>query len=310
DNGEIQYEIYSPNEGNEEVTVHSEGSILVYTAEDTAEDTPVLDIEALIESCHQKELASKQCYEGFITMGMEYGPAHKGIERIYVGQGQAIAKLRLPDAIADTEEQFKLHPALIDSALQATLGVWAASDPAKPALPFALEDLRVIRGCSCEMWCFVRYSAGSRAGDKVEKLDIDLCDSQGKICVQMRGFSSRVMEGEELGTAILRPYWREQAADGPAEGAAKAEHLVVLCEGDSRLESYIRKEMKVRCLLLEEAYDSNGERFDSSAARVFEEVQQLFKERHKERILVQVVVPSERLQLFEALSGLLKTAQL
>uniref|UniRef100_UPI001C30EF66 polyketide synthase dehydratase domain-containing protein n=1 Tax=Paenibacillus sp. GbtcB18 TaxID=2824763 RepID=UPI001C30EF66 len=210
DNGEIQYEIVSPGEGDEDVTVHSEGSLWVYTEE----DTPVLNIEALLESCHQKELASEQCYEGFRTLGMEYGPAHQGIERIYVGQGRAIAKLRLPDVIADTEEQFDLHPALIDAALQATLGVRAASDPAKPALPFALEDLRVFRRCTREMWCFVRYSEGSRAGDKVEKLDIDLCDSEGKICVQMKGFSSRVMEGEQLGTAVLRPYWREQAADG------------------------------------------------------------------------------------------------
>ncbi|WP_217563248.1 hypothetical protein, partial [Paenibacillus sp. GbtcB18] len=94
------------------------------------------------------------------------------------------------------------------------------------------------------------------------------------------------------------------------EGAAYAEHVIVLCEGDGRLESDLRKEMKVRCVRLEESHDPIGERFDDSAVRVFEEVQRLFKERHKERVLVQVVVPSERLQLFEALSGLLKTAQL
>ena len=46
------------------------------------------------------------------------------------------------------------------------------------------------------MWALVRYSAGSKAGDKVQKLDIDLCDEQGNVCVRMKGFSSRVLEGE------------------------------------------------------------------------------------------------------------------
>jgi len=36
----------------------------------------------------------------------------------------------------------------------------------------------------------------SQAEDKVIKLDIDLCDQEGNVCVQMQGFSSRVMAGE------------------------------------------------------------------------------------------------------------------
>src|SRR5205807_580297 len=51
--------------------------------------------------------------------------------------------------------------------------------------------LRIVTGRSQEMYAWVRYAPGARAGDKVTKLDIDLCDEQGNICVQMRGVSWR-----------------------------------------------------------------------------------------------------------------------
>jgi 3-oxoacyl-(acyl-carrier-protein) synthase/2-polyprenyl-3-methyl-5-hydroxy-6-metoxy-1,4-benzoquinol methylase/acyl carrier protein len=37
------------------------------------------------------------------------------------------------------------------------------------------------------MYAWVRYAAGAGAGERVVKLDIDLCDPQGNVCVQMRG---------------------------------------------------------------------------------------------------------------------------
>ncbi|HXI94072.1 MAG TPA: polyketide synthase, partial [Blastocatellia bacterium] len=59
----------------------------------------------------------------------------------------------------------------------------------RPRLPFALESLRIVSACSKEMDAWVRYSAGSQTADDVVKLDIDLCDTQGNICAQMRGLS-------------------------------------------------------------------------------------------------------------------------
>ena len=46
------------------------------------------------------------------------------------------------------------------------------------------------------MFAWVRYSAGSMPGDKAVRLDVDLSDEQGNICVEMRGFATRVLEGE------------------------------------------------------------------------------------------------------------------
>jgi hypothetical protein len=90
------------------------------------------------------------------------------------------------------------------------------------------------------MWAFIRYSAGSKAGDKVQKLDIDVCDEQGKICVRMKGFSARALEGElesagssaNVGMLMVEHSWKEQAVSPEASITEYEKHLVLLCEPD------------------------------------------------------------------------------
>ena len=53
------------------------------------------------------------------------------------------------------------------------------------------------------MAALIRYSEDSKPEDRTIKLDIDLCDHQGNICIQMRGFTSRILEGES------RPAYKE-----------------------------------------------------------------------------------------------------
>ena len=153
--------------------------------------------------CGRNTLTSDQCYEAFKAIGFEYGPGHRGIESVHIGSGQVLAKLALPASVSGTRDQFVLHPSLMDSALQASISLMAGpDDPAasmallKPALPFALEELHVLDRCSPTMWASIRNSEGSKAEGKVRKLDIDICDERGNVCVRMKGFSTRVPEEE------------------------------------------------------------------------------------------------------------------
>ena len=63
-------------------------------------------------------------------------------------------------------------------------------------MPFALESVRIVSACTAEMFSWIRYSPGSKPEDKLNKLDIDLCDEEGNVCVQMRGFTYRVLNNE------------------------------------------------------------------------------------------------------------------
>ncbi|KYG96802.1 SDR family NAD(P)-dependent oxidoreductase [Paenibacillus polymyxa] len=321
DGGEIAYEIYSKSGATDtELVVHSEGrAVIVPVAE-----IPAIDIETLLEQCNLGSFSSRQCYEAFATMQVSYGPGHQGIEKIYIGVGQALAKLSLPSSVYHTMEHFVMHPSLMDSALQATIGlIMSAGDrkaSIKPALPFALEELVVFNKCTSEMWAWIRDSEDSIQNGSLQKLDIDLCDEQGNVCVRMKGFLSRVAEGGTGGldewtapeTLMLEPVWEEQAIALEGTAPDYQQHLVILCEPGYISGEIIESQMNgVQCLILQSEEKSIDARFRTYATQVFEAIQHILKTESKGKTLVQLVVPvQDHQQVFSGLSGLLKTAWL
>ncbi|AUS27493.1 SDR family NAD(P)-dependent oxidoreductase [Paenibacillus sp. P2(2022)] len=326
--GEIVYEIYSKSESlDTELVVHSEGSAAIAPLA----EIPAIDIEALLEQCNLGTYSSQQCYEAFAAMQVSYGPGHQAIEKIYTGVDQVLAKLSLPTSVYQTMGQFVMHPSLMDSALQASIGLMMdtygaamsdgkASIKSKPALPFAVEELEVFSGCTSEMWAWVRNREGSRQDGPVQKLDIDLCDMQGNVCVSMKGFSSRIAEGGTGGsdeltlseTLMLEPVWEEQALVSGGTAPEYRQHLVILCEPAHISGEMIESQMNgVHCLILQSEEESMDARFRTYAAQVFEQIQQVLKTQSKHKTLVQLIIPvQDHRQVFSGLYGLLQTAQL
>ncbi|MGE7057580.1 polyketide synthase dehydratase domain-containing protein, partial [Paenibacillus glucanolyticus] len=113
DNGEITYEVYSSEpEADGEAVLHSQGSAILGSMEDHIS----LDIQALQSECNRDVISSNQIYETYRAMGIHYGPAHQGIQKVYLGSGQALAKLSIPAVVSETTQMYTLHPSLMDSA--------------------------------------------------------------------------------------------------------------------------------------------------------------------------------------------------
>ncbi|MCP4647336.1 MAG: hypothetical protein GY852_06315, partial [bacterium] len=185
------------------------------------------------------------------------------------------------------------------------------SSKPEPALPFALERLEILDGCTSSMWAFVRYSEGSSKEDKVKKLDIDLCDEAGKVCVRMQRFTSRVQvsEADATGALMLRPSWREVAMDEESGSPHYEKHLIVLCEPDETLRKNIDGIKNAEFIILESKEKDIDKRFSAYALQLFEEIQAILKAKPKGKVLFQIVISSkEERRLFAGFSGLLKTA--
>jgi len=314
ENGQIAYTVYSKVNGGEPV-VHSQGTAVA----SLVKEMPVLDIQSVQVRCRQT-VSACQIYDTFYAMGIDYGAGHRGIDVVYKGENEVLAKLVLPESVTVTAKQFVLHPSLLDSALQASLCLVAGdgSGSRNLALPFALGEMEILRNCSNAMWALIRYSEGSSVDEKVQKLDIDLCDEEGNICVRIKEFTSRILEGEidvsslleTAGTLQFVPSWREQAVLPGEEAAQYDRRIVVLCEPEEFSQDYMESKMNgVRCLILKSKDKGIAERFQSYAVRLFEEVQSVLKGGSK--VLVQVVTTERKEgQLFFGFAGLLKTAQL
>ncbi len=223
ENGEIHYEIYTrssrPGQTGTEAVLHCQGSVLP----GTATKAPVLDILSLTSACSGSLLLSGQVYENFKSIGIDYGRGHRGIEKIYAAPGQVLAEILLPSCVSNTLHQFFLHPSIMDCALQAAAGLEMLSGSFKLALPFALQELEVYGRCTSHMWALVRYSDANENNSEIAKMDIELCDETGKVCIRLRGLTARMMEGKftaapsavsgatsdgfPTGTVVLTPCW-------------------------------------------------------------------------------------------------------
>ena len=194
DKEQIDYEIYSQDAGQE--IVHCQGRAVW-----SREPAPArLGVERLKTQMRQGHMDPSAVYAAVAQSGLVYGPAFQAITAIHLGNGEVLAQLRLPATVADKSADFVLHPSLMDGAMQACVvlmeGVSGGSRQSRSS--FALDWLRMVSPCTPEMMAWVRYSSGSQVGDTTVKIDIDLCDGQGNICVQMRGVSwQQVLEKAE-----------------------------------------------------------------------------------------------------------------
>lgn len=227
ENGETDFIISS---GETDITTHCSGTVTLM------EDVPsfVLDLEELQSVCSKGSLSGNTCYEVYHAAGLTYGPGFQCIQDIYTGEGQALVRLELKEDLWKTTPDFAIHPCIVDAAVQSAIGLNVAVDengnttilPMKPALLFGMQEMEVLRACTKEMWAWVRFAEDS--GSRVHKLDIDLCDEEGNICITMKGFSSRILE-----QATEAPTAATPAASG--NGYVTAEGAYVFAEDVSML---------------------------------------------------------------------------
>ena len=154
-----------------------------------------LDIAALRIRMQRGRSSGEALYPQFAAMGLHYGSAFQGIVALERGDDEVLVELALPASARS--EGYVLHPSLADSALQGSIALTETGIHSgllgRPALPFALESLRVHASCEARMFAWVRYAPGGRSAGLI-KIDIDLCTPDGRICAQMRGFSSRPLD--------------------------------------------------------------------------------------------------------------------
>ena len=136
----IAYEVYTNGDTAEEMMVHSRGVAICKTTDQIRS----LNLSDLRTKLTASSLSAEKWYDMFTIVGIDYGPSHRGIEMLYVGDGEVLAKLSLPSSVAETQEAFILHPSILDSALQAAIDLGRGAIT-KPALPFSLDLLECFR---------------------------------------------------------------------------------------------------------------------------------------------------------------------
>ena len=139
-----------------------------------------------------------EIYAAFAQMGLHYGPAHRGIRAISRVGGKLVADVALPTIVGDA---YRMPPGIMDSALQACVGFLPSLQalPQAPSVPFALRSLTLHAPCPSEVVVVLTPAAGTIDGSggdaAVESCDVSIFDTDGALCVDIRGFGWRAVDG-------------------------------------------------------------------------------------------------------------------
>src|SRR5271166_4433863 len=296
--GRISYEIYSGQ--SDEAVVYSQG----YGVVQRPGEPPQIDLTALLGQCARK-LSSAEIYGNFESFGMNYGPSFQVLTELHIGQGLAMGDLELgPDP---RPEGYTWLPSLLDGALQASIGVISAQT--EPALPFAVQAVEQWAEVPSSAWAVVRAGKGDSAA--VRKLDIAITDEEGRVAVQLSGFSTRPFEDIGTGagsqTILAAPQWRQQAIPGPAQKElVYGAQWVLLCEVDPA-STFELEVAPATCVRLK-ANGALEERYGSYAEQLLRQLKAIVESAPKTPVLLQLVVPGTDAML-QGLGALLRSAQ-
>jgi acyl transferase domain-containing protein len=223
--------LFGRDPGARDWTLHMEGR-LARSADLPAPSPVSLD---LLRGDAGEELSASDYYAALAARGVEYGPAFRGIERLWCRDGVAFARVRLPDAARTPERPHRVHPAFLDAALQVVGAALSSSDDAVtgrgPVIPVALGSVRLFGtvpevGWSSARVAFEVAEEGSRVAD------VDLYADDGSLVVEVRRLKLRSLE--RAATAADLTYkieWREAPAAAPT-GPVSGTWLVFEDEGD------------------------------------------------------------------------------
>lgn len=196
----IRYEIYREDHPSLNRINCGTGSVSLKSFE----PNDPLDIASLLKAMSENQILDRgTIYSMLRELGLEYGPSHQAIERVYIGSGEAIAHLKLPMPVEHTLHDYMMHPSMMDGALQTAMLLLNVESTRqdqenRTKLPFYMEKMECRLPCAAEMWVHVRLRNGGRNGTHVEQLDMDLVDAQGAVCVRIRNYMCRILAGENL----------------------------------------------------------------------------------------------------------------
>lgn len=307
---DAQFDIASSHRGDD-AQVHSQGHVTSFVAQARAR----LDIAALRAQSPDVPLDRAGYYAMYAALGVDYGPGHRGIDTVYVGGEHALARLHVPAGLAQSE-RYGLHPALLDSAFQATAALWLrAGGGSQPAVPFALDSLDYLAPFPASVWAWIRDSETPAASDALRKLDIDICDDEGYVCARLRGFTTRVLSTAPAARAdaandvlLFRPQRRVAAAPDSAWSGG-SERSILCCGVDfAQVDRLGERLTGVRVDRVDAGADS-ADTYRRYAVALLGRLAQIQVSRPEAPALLQVIVADDD-ACASGLNAMLRTARL
>jgi acyl transferase domain-containing protein/ubiquinone/menaquinone biosynthesis C-methylase UbiE len=206
--GQSSYEIFSEGTDGSR-TVHATGLLVHGAVLPSPADLPLAAIRARCP----RQRSRDEVYRQIHAEGLHVGPSFMPMSDIVLSDSEALARLQLPQAVAESWGDYLLHPTLLTGVFQTALINNRDQDQsAREFIPVAIGAVDIY-GLVPPV-CFVHSTLRSRSsGGDVVKFDVQVADIDGRVVLALHDFTIMAHAGA---TTEARP---PIAADSPNPSA-------------------------------------------------------------------------------------------
>jgi acyl transferase domain-containing protein/acyl carrier protein len=145
--GSASFRVVSWDETTMTWTVHANGRVAL--VEEKISPNAPLDLATIQTACPD-EISSKEFYEKVIDLGLEFGPAFRGLTKIWKGNNEALGLMQLPKTLIAESSSYQIHPAFLDSCFHLLGAPLGEVDTA--FLLIGLDRFQLYRAPDATLW--------------------------------------------------------------------------------------------------------------------------------------------------------------
>ncbi|MCB0641880.1 MAG: polyketide synthase dehydratase domain-containing protein, partial [Phaeodactylibacter sp.] len=161
-------------------------------------ETPV-DEKGLLDTLIREGTSAfspKTFYQELAARGIQYGPAFQGVQEIWQRDGEALARIYLPEILQDDAGGYLVHPAFLDACLQAIAAVPGAATEGGLFMPVGCRRIRLYSKPGQLVWSRVTLLAAPQSGAGIFEADIRVYNEQQELLLELLGFQlQRISKG-------------------------------------------------------------------------------------------------------------------
>jgi thioesterase domain-containing protein/acyl carrier protein len=125
---------------------------------------------------------------------LHFGPRWDVVTKVRQDGDTSVARLHLADEFAADLDDFGLHPALVDLGTGFAMDLVTGYTGDTLWVPIRYDRIRVFGRLGADVVAVARIRP-STSDDGVATFDVDLCDQDGTVVLEVRGFSIRRLDG-------------------------------------------------------------------------------------------------------------------
>jgi acyl transferase domain-containing protein/NAD(P)-dependent dehydrogenase (short-subunit alcohol dehydrogenase family) len=186
DAGEMTMKVFAMT-GESNWTLYTSGKIQMIEPDEKSRSENLEEIRA---GCAEHIQGLEYYAQQNQTQGQEgvtFGESFQCIRQIWRKDGEALAELQLNDHLTQEADHYRIHPCLLDSALQPITAALPETVSGSCYLPFNIERLQLLTSIPNHVWSHVKIVSGGTNNSEIVTCDVTVMDDLGEVLVDISG---------------------------------------------------------------------------------------------------------------------------